>query len=76
MRYPVKVQALNMDSPADGHEFMSIRFRVEGTYAEPEYHGMEFALPYIHDPAQAKHLWEELANAMTKLEAYIGRNSD
>ena len=76
MRYPIVAQVLNIKSPFDGHEFLSIRFAVCGTIEEPEYNGMEFALPYIHDPAQAKHLWEELAKTMTELEKYIGRNSD
>ena len=76
MKYPVDVQALNCQSPADGRNFLSIRFRLHPSLGDPEYNGAEFALPYVKDPAQAKALWEELAKAMTELEKFIGRNSD
>ena len=76
MKYPVDVQALHCQSPAENGEFLAIRFRLHPSYGEPEYNGCEFALPYVKDPTQAKALWEELAKAMTELEKYIGRNSD
>ena len=76
MKYPIRIMVLNMDSPYDNHEFMSIHLMAHPSVAEPEYNGIDICLPYVHDPAQAKVLWEELAKVMTALEAYIGRNSD